>query len=98
MYEGDPSEDYMDNTEPEPTIYYNHARLPAVGLGYQSSHTIFDPQPTLPARGAGAMVTQSLWECLAYDWFNLRPISGQGAHARHCLDDQDQETGWLRDL
>lgn len=30
-------------------------------------------------------------------WSNLRPKSGEGTHAQHCLDGQEPETG-LRDL
>lgn len=54
----------VEDREPEPVIFCNQARLPVMGLGYQSSHKIFSIQLIVPARCAAAMVTQSLWECL----------------------------------
>jgi hypothetical protein len=71
----------MGDMEPEPSTFYNQARLPVVGLGHQPSHKSFNLQPALPARCAGAMVVQNSREWPTTDWSNLRPTLGVGAHA-----------------
>ena len=55
-------------------------------------------QSVLPTRCAGLKVVQSLWEWPSNDWSTLRPTIEKGVHARHCLDGQELEAGWLKDL
>ena len=73
----------MEDMEPELAIFYNQARLPVVGLGHQPRYKTFALQPVLPARRAGAMVAQSMWEGSTNDWSNLRPKSRERSHDPH---------------
>lgn len=54
-----------------------------------------NPQPKsiLPARSAGAIVAQNLWEWGANVLFNLRTTSWEKAHVLFCLDGQEVEAG-----
>lgn len=55
-------------------------------------------QTVLPTRCAGLKAVQSLWEWPGNDWSTLRPMLEKGGHARHCLDGQELEPGWLKNL
>lgn len=53
-------------------------------------HNITKPSTIfLPARGA-----QNLWEWPANVWFNLKSKPQEAAPTPHCLDGQEQETGY----
>lgn len=48
--------------EPELAIFYNQAKLPAVGVGYQPNHTTCDLQFALPTKYTKVMVVQNVRE------------------------------------
>lgn len=60
-------------------------------LGYQLKHKTFDVQSILSARCGEAVEAQNLWDWPNNYWSNLRPKLLLGAHAWHCLDDQEPE-------
>lgn len=75
----------------EPASFWNQTRFPVVKLENQPSHETFDPQPVLPRRCIGAVVTQSLWEWVTNDRTTLRATPQEGAHAP-TLPHQESET------
>lgn len=50
----------MENTEPELIVFCYQKNLQMLGLGPQSCHKTFDPQPALPLKCAGTMIAQIL--------------------------------------
>lgn len=69
----------MGDTEPEPPISCNQARIAVEDLGHQLSHKNFDLQFVLPRRCAGVKGAKKLWEWPTNDWSNLRTMPGEGA-------------------
>lgn len=69
-----------------------------VGLVHQHNPKTFDLQSILPEKCAKAMLSQNLCEWSTNNWFNLRPLPGEGAHVQYFLDGGDPETEYPRDL
>lgn len=84
----------MEDTEPEQSTSGKQAMLPSVGKPTQPQNLW--PINILPARYPEEVVAQS--ERTTSAWPNLRPKPQEGAHAKHCLDNQELEAGLPRDL
>lgn len=81
----------------ELAIFCNQPRVPLVVLEHQPSYKTFALQSTLPARCTGVMVAQKLWEGPTNDW-SMRPPCWNESNIWHCLNGQEPEARWLRDL
>jgi hypothetical protein len=47
---------------PELAIFYNQAKLPVVGMGYQPNHKTCNLQFALPSKCARVIMAQNIWE------------------------------------
>lgn len=74
----------MEDTKVELAIFSNQTSYPE-GLRQQSSHKTCYSQPSLPVRWAVAKGAHSLWE--------RETIPGEGARARHYLNDGEWKIG-----